>query len=402
MATRKKSPLFNTISIIGLGLIGSSIARAARKNKLCNNIVAYNKNGEVSKKAIKLEIIDTVALSPEDAARGADLVILCTPISTYGDIIKKIAPHLGEHAIITDVGSVKYNVISDIGKELNTVNLPNFVAGHPIAGSEKSGLDAGSADLFKNRQTILTPSEITSSNAIEKIKKMWKAFGSNVEIMDAGEHDKIYATASHLPHLISFCFMNALGKLEKHEVAEIHNFADDAFRGFVRLAASSPAMWSDIFVANKEAILPNMKKFYAPPSLALIKSEADSERLFERLLEAKSKRKLLPVSNKETSAHPTGRAYIFMNILPKIIAGITIESVENTEHVGGGFLGLTENILNLSDRFAEYTLDRKELANEGIEALLNEVTILRKIIEASSREMAGEYIENAGRIYKRL
>ncbi|MCE3232287.1 MAG: Cyclohexadienyl dehydrogenase, partial [Rickettsiaceae bacterium] len=279
-------PLFNRISIIGLGLIGSSIARSARKNKICTHISAYNKNPETLKKALNQGIIDTAAVSLEDAVRGADLVILCTPIGSYSTITKKIAPHLAENAIITDVGSVKSSVIKSIEDELLAEHKPHFIPAHPIAGSEKSGLDAGTADLFKGRQTILTPNDECDAKSLEKIKKLWTKLGSNVELMDAKEHDEIYATASHLPHFISFCFANSIRKLEKTDILEITNNIDDCFKSFIRLAGSNPAMWSDIFMYNKEAILNNIKKFYQPPSLASIKNGEQAEQWLTRLIAA--------------------------------------------------------------------------------------------------------------------
>jgi cyclohexadieny/prephenate dehydrogenase len=398
---KNKKPLFNRISIIGLGLIGSSIARVVKKKNIAKHVSAYNKNEDTLKKALDLGIIDTAALTLQHAVKDADLVILCTPIGTYQFITRQIAAHLEENAIITDVGSVKNCVIRHIGDELSEQQLPNFIASHPIAGSEKSGIDAGNVDLFKGRQTILTPTDLSDTVATGKVKKFWEACGSSVELMNPAAHDEIYATASHLPHLISFCFVSAIGKQDQQVISEIQNNSDESFKSFVRLAGSNPAMWTDIFIYNKNAILSNIKKFYSTNSLSKINTPEDAEKWFNRLISAKAERQLLDLTKRLSTSNPSGKAYIFMKILPKIIAGITIESVENVEHVGGGFLGLTENIINISDKFADTLINRREMTNEAISSLSDEIDAFRKMIEKSEPEEINNYISNAVRIYQR-
>jgi cyclohexadieny/prephenate dehydrogenase len=399
---RNKKYLFNRIAIIGLGLIGSSLARIVKKKNIAKHICAYNKNGDVLKKALALDIIDTAALNLHEAVIDADLVILCTPIGTYQYIIKQISPYLADNAIITDVGSVKNIVLSHIGDELSEQHLPTFIPAHPIAGSEKSGLDAGSAELFKGRQTILTPTDISDTVAIGKVKKFWEACGSSVELMNPAAHDEIYATASHLPHLISFCFVTAIGKQDAQTIDEIKNNADDEFMGFIRLAGSNADMWTDICLYNKTAINANIRQFYNEKTLPLINTAHDAENLFNRLLEAKIRRHELDDAYKSCTSNPSGKSYVFMKILPKIIAGITIESVRNTDHVGGGFLGLTENILNIRDKFIDAVIGRKEFTNNAINALLDEVEVLQKLIDKSDKDGIGEYIAHAGLVYQRL
>jgi cyclohexadieny/prephenate dehydrogenase len=379
--------LFNRISIIGLGLIGSSIARVARQNNIAKQIVAFNKNAEVLTKATALGIIDFATATLEDAVQGADLVILCTPIGAYEAIAEKIAPHLEKNAIISDIGSVKFSIIEKIGKSLAPHNLLNFIPAHPIAGSEKSGLDAGNADLFNGRQTIITPLENSSPEAVEKLKEFWQACGSHVDFMDAAMHDKIYATASHIPHFISFCYANAIA------ASKIKIKNNEAFKGFIRLAASNPAMWTDIFIFNKVAILADINRFFKAPSLDKINNKQDAEKLFKRLLVAKKKRVGLAYNEKENQINTDGLAYAFMHILPHIIAAITIESVSNTAHVGGGFLGLTENILAMPDNFAEVLLDNKDSANKAIELLGAQIERLAHMIEAGLVAEISGYIE---------
>ena len=252
-ARAKTGPMFERMALIGLGLIGSSIAWAAKKHGLVALIVGTARTPATLKTARKLGFIDEAVATAVEAVKGADLVIICTPVGTYKAIAAEIAPHLAPGAILSDVGSVKQAVVRDIAPFLP--EGIHFVPGHPIAGTEHSGPEAGFAELFEGRWCILTPLARTDAKAVAKLRKFWESIGSKVDIMDAAHHDKVLAITSHLPHLIAYTIVGTATDLENHLKGEVIKFAASGFRDFTRIAASDPVMWRDIFLNNKEAVL---------------------------------------------------------------------------------------------------------------------------------------------------
>ncbi|KKJ77842.1 cyclohexadienyl dehydrogenase [Kiloniella litopenaei] len=257
--TEKKDPLFNKIALVGIGLIGSSLARATRKNGLAKEIVACARSQGTRDTAMRLGLVDAIYETPAEAVVDADLVILCTPVSTYDDLACAMAPSLKEGAIVTDVGSVKESVIRDVGPHLP--DGIHFVPGHPIAGTEHSGPEAGFAELFEGRWCILTPVPGTNSKALDRITDYWTAMGSMVEIMTAHHHDKVLAITSHLPHLIAYTIVGTATDLEETQQADVVKFSAGGFRDFTRIAASDPIMWRDVFLNNREAVLEMLQRF---------------------------------------------------------------------------------------------------------------------------------------------
>jgi cyclohexadieny/prephenate dehydrogenase len=251
--------IFDRVAIIGIGLIGSSIARALKENGVCREIVVGDTNPAHGKRAEELGLCTAAHADVARAVDGADLVILCTPMSTYESIAEKIAPALRQRAIVTDVGSVKQAA----GKAVKP-KLPSharWLAGHPVAGTENSGPDAGFATLFKGRWCILTPEADTDSEAQDKVQAMWAAFGSNVVTMDAEHHDLVLAITSHLPHLIAYTIVGTATDLETTLQSEVIKFSAGGFRDFTRIAASDPIMWRDVFLNNREAVLEMLQRF---------------------------------------------------------------------------------------------------------------------------------------------
>ena len=246
-------PMFNRLALIGLGLIGSSIAWAAKKQGLAASIVGTARTPATRRTALRLGFIDQAFEHAADAVKGADLVIICTPVGTYKAIAAEIAPHLAPGAILSDVGSVKQTVVRDVAPALP--DGVHFVPGHPIAGTEHSGPEAGFAELFQGRWCILTPPPHTDPKAVATVRKFWERIGSRVDIMDPAHHDKVLAITSHLPHLIAFTIVGTATDLENHLKGEVIKFAASGFRDFTRIAASDPVMWRDIFLTNKEAVL---------------------------------------------------------------------------------------------------------------------------------------------------
>jgi len=245
--------LFDRIAFIGIGLIGSSLARVIRRDGLAGHVVACARSEATLKTVQDLALADSVTDNPAEAVENADLVVLCTPVGAYEAIAKFIGPRLKKGAIVTDVGSVKRMVVDVVGPHL--APGVSLVPGHPIAGTENSGPEAGFDTLFEDRWVILTPPAGTSGDAIEKVSDLWRRTGSNIEIMDAGHHDQVLAITSHVPHLIAYTIVGTATDLEDVLKSEVIKFAASGFRDFTRIAASDPVMWRDIFLNNRGAVL---------------------------------------------------------------------------------------------------------------------------------------------------
>ncbi|MGC6535510.1 MAG: prephenate/arogenate dehydrogenase family protein [Parvibaculales bacterium] len=247
------------IALIGMGLIGSSLGHALKKHGLAAHISGYARSAETRAKALQIGFVDSVHETAADACIDADVVFFNTPLSVMKQLAADIIPGLKDNAILTDVGSVKGGVLSDISPLLE--GRVHFVPGHPIAGTEQSGPEAGFADLFDKRWCILTPDDTTSLIAVEQIAKLWRGMGSEVAFMDAAHHDLVLAITSHLPHLIAFNIVGTAAQLENDTRSEVIKFSASGFRDFTRIAASDPVMWRDIFLDNKEAVLEMLGRF---------------------------------------------------------------------------------------------------------------------------------------------
>ncbi len=245
--------MIDKITIIGMGLIGSSIARNIMDKKLAGCLVAADVNADVCKKVAELEIADYVTDDLARSVEDSDVVILCVPVGAMGSVAECIGPHLKNGAIISDVGSVKMSVIDAIKPFCGDDVV--IVPAHPIAGTEFSGPEAGFAELFDGRWCILTPLPESSIKSVEVITKLWEAFGSRVEIMDARHHDLVLGITSHLPHLIAYTIVGTANELEDDLKSEVIKFSASGFRDFTRIASSDPVMWRDVFLNNKDAVL---------------------------------------------------------------------------------------------------------------------------------------------------
>ncbi|WP_135079727.1 prephenate/arogenate dehydrogenase family protein [Terasakiella sp. SH-1] len=251
--------LFKRVTFIGIGLIGSSLARSIRHTKVTDHITVCDINKAHRDKALELGLADDVTGGFIEAVKDADLVIICTPPGVCGDVAAAFAPGLKEGAIVSDVGSVKQSIIHDVSQHLP--DGIHFVPAHPIAGTEHSGPEAGFAELFDKRWLILTPPQGTDEAAIEKVTEMWRRAGSMIERMDAQHHDMVLAITSHLPHLIAYTIVGTADDLGDHLKQEVIKFSASGFRDFTRIAASDPVMWRDVFLNNKEAVLEILQRF---------------------------------------------------------------------------------------------------------------------------------------------
>ncbi|MGP1397792.1 MAG: prephenate/arogenate dehydrogenase family protein [Inquilinaceae bacterium] len=253
------APIFDRLALIGLGLIGSSVARAARRHGLVGEIVGHARTARTRDTALALGIVDRVEADPAVAVADADAVMLCTPLGTYAALMAAIAPFLRAGTVLTDVGSVKGSVFEDVAPLVPPgVHL---VPGHPIAGTEHSGPEAGFAELFENRWCILTPVADTDPDAVARVTALWQGMGSMVETMDAVHHDRVLGITSHLPHLIAYTIVGTATDLEDEVKAEVVKFSAGGFRDFTRIAASDPVFWRDVFLKNKVAVLEVLQRF---------------------------------------------------------------------------------------------------------------------------------------------
>ncbi len=250
---------FNHVALIGLGLIGSSLSLAMRRAGIAAKITGHARSARTREKALEMGLVDAVFDTAADAVRGADLIILCVPIGVYGAIAREIAPVLDEGAIVTDVGSVKAAVIRDTAPHIPAG--VHFIPAHPIAGSERSGPEAGFTELFDGRWCVLTPIPGTDETALGKVRKFWENCGMSVDIMTPEHHDLVLAITSHLPHLIAYNIVGTAADLETVTESEVIKFSAGGFRDSTRLAASDPTMWRDVFLNNKEAVLEMLARF---------------------------------------------------------------------------------------------------------------------------------------------
>jgi cyclohexadieny/prephenate dehydrogenase len=249
---------FERVSIIGLGLIGSSVARAVRANMPSVRLTGHDGDAQVRGTAVALNLCDDVTDTPGAAVTDADLVILCVPVGAMGDVAQSIAGDLPADAIVSDVGSSKAGVAAALAKALpNAVIIP----AHPVAGTERSGPEAGFATLFHQRWCIVTPPDGAPEAAVERVRSFWERLGSNVEIMDPAHHDLVLAITSHLPHLIAYTIVGTASDLEAVTRSEVIKYSAGGFRDFTRIAASDPTMWRDVFLSNKDAVLEMLQRF---------------------------------------------------------------------------------------------------------------------------------------------
>jgi cyclohexadieny/prephenate dehydrogenase len=304
--TMDSRPLFGKVALLGIGLIGSSMAHAMRRAGLAAHIAGYARGPETLEKANSIGFADSLHDAPEAAVREADFVVLATPIGAFGELAKTIAPHLKPGAIVSDVGSVKAAVIRDVGP-----HIPpgvHFVPAHPIAGTEQSGPEAGFPELFDGRWCVLTPPPETNAQAVETVKTFWRRCGSDVEVMDPKHHDLVLGITSHLPHLIAYNIVGTAADLEAVTQSEVIKFSAGGFRDFTRIAASDPTMWRDVFLNNREAVLEVLGRFTEDlTALQRAIRWGDGEALFNLFTRTRAIRRSIIEAGQDTPAPNFGR-----------------------------------------------------------------------------------------------
>jgi prephenate dehydrogenase len=280
--------MINKLAIIGVGLIGGSLARALKRAGVCNEVIGGGRDAVRLKKAVELGVIDRFELDMGVTVRDADMVVIAVPVGSIESVLQSIVGQLAPHAVLTDVGSVKASVVETVQRVFKKTP-DNFVPGHPIAGTEQCGVEASRADLFQGRRVALTPLADTHTEAVSKVRAMWEATGAEVVEMEMRHHDEVLAATSHLPHLLAYSLVDMLARMDTSE--EIFGFAAGGFRDFTRIAGSSPRMWHDICLANPGAILTLLERYAVElKHLGEAIRQGDSAGILELLNRAKAAR----------------------------------------------------------------------------------------------------------------
>ncbi|WJY22048.1 prephenate/arogenate dehydrogenase family protein [Fontisubflavum oceani] len=301
------SILYKRVALIGLGLIAGSMAHAMRRGGLAGEIIGTARSAETRRIAAEIGLCDQIAETAAEAVKGADLVVLCVPVGVMAAAAEEIGPHLTPGATITDVGSVKRDVIAQV--EPHLPEDVHFVPGHPLAGTEHSGPNSGFAELFDNRYTLLTPLEGADPQAVAKLRALWEGCGANVEEMDADRHDLVLAVTSHTPHLIAYTMVGVADDLRRVTDSEVIKYSAAGFRDFTRIAASDPTMWRDVFLSNKDATLEILGRF-TEELFALQRAirTGDGDHLHDYFTRTRAIRRGIIEAGQDTDAPNFGRA----------------------------------------------------------------------------------------------
>ncbi len=290
--------MIDRLCVIGVGLIGGSLARALRDAKFVREVVGYGRSAANLAEAVRLGVIDGAQTSPAAAVRDAQMIVIAVPIGMTREILENIAAALAPEAIVTDVGSTKVSVLRDARATLGE-RFADFVAGHPIAGTERSGVTASAGDLFRRRRVILTPEPETRAAALARVREMWTVAGASVSTMTAADHDRVLAASSHLPHALAYALVDMIVRMDEHRA--IFDCAGGGFRDFTRIAASDPTMWRDIFLANRKELLALLRQYQDDLGMMVRAIESgDGRWLWETLTRAKRAREQLGGENATT------------------------------------------------------------------------------------------------------
>ncbi|QFT57499.1 cyclohexadienyl dehydrogenase [Sulfitobacter sp. THAF37] len=298
--------IYDRVALVGLGLIASSMFWAMRRAGLAGEVTGYARSAETRDTAREIGLCDRVCDSLAEAVEGADLVVLCVPVGVMGDVAAEIAPRLKPGATVTDVGSVKGDVIATVGPHIP--EGVHFVPGHPLAGTEHSGPRSGFAELFDNRWCLLVPVPDTDPAAVDRLRRFWEGCGANVDEMDAEHHDRVLAVTSHAPHLIAYTMVGVADDLRRVTDSEVIKYSAGGFRDFTRIAASDPTMWRDVFLSNKDATLEILGRF-TEELFALQRAirQGDGAHLHDYFTRTRAIRKGIIEAGQDTDAPDFGR-----------------------------------------------------------------------------------------------
>lgn len=299
--------VYNRVALIGLGLIASSMCHAMRRAGLVGEIAGFARSAETREIAREIGLCDLICESAAEAAKDADLVVLCVPVGAMAEVAREIGPVLKPGATVSDVGSVKSTVIASVGPHIP--EGVHFIPAHPLAGTEHSGPRSGFAELFDGRYTILVPAEGSESSAIDRLTDLWRGMGALIEQMDAEHHDLVLAVTSHTPHLIAYTMVGVADDLRRVTDSEVIKYSAAGFRDFTRIAASDPVMWRDVFLNNKEATLEILGRF-TEELFALQRAirQGDGDHLLDYFTRTRSIRRGIIEAGQDTDAPDFGRS----------------------------------------------------------------------------------------------
>ena len=416
-------PLFNRLALIGVGLIGSSIARAARAQGVVREIVATARTEATRARVAELGIADQVVATAAEAVADADLVIVCIPVGACGAVAQEIGAHLKAGAIVSDVGSVKGSVVKDMRPHLPAA--VHFVPAHPVAGTENSGPDSGFAELFANRWCILTPPEDAEPAAVERLAAFWRAFGANVETMSPEHHDLVLAVTSHLPHLIAYTIVGTAEGLSKLMGFEVLQYAGKAFRQFTRIAASDPTMWRDIFITNRNAVLEMLGSFNEDLStLTRAMRERDRDRLLTQFSHVGAIRRGIVAIGQDTPEDYTetldfdesrsvykGLVPAAVSHLPHLIAFAIINTADELSQVtrsevlqfsAGGFRDFTHIATSDPDTWTKVLINNRTAVIEVLGRFNEDLSKLTRSIRRQDGDALFEFFKRIRQIRRGL
>jgi len=281
--------MINKLTIFGVGLIGGSLALSLRKAGYCKTVVGCSRSADHLQRAVDLGVIDSFTLDPAEAVKDADMILLAVPLRAIQPVLESIVDYIEPNAVVTDAGSAKGSVIKAAKAAFGGTILGNFVAGHPIAGREKSSVEAAIDDLYIDQKVVLTPTAETSTETVLRVKEMWQTAGATVEILDYHQHDDVLAATSHLPHVLAYSLVNTLSKSQYGDA--VFDYAAGGFKSFTRIASSDPVMWRDICLENKDAILSALNDFQQDLSdLSTLIEDEDDDQLLEVFCHSKNTR----------------------------------------------------------------------------------------------------------------
>jgi len=402
---------FGTIAIIGTGLIGGSLALALKEKGAVSCIVGCSRNIETLNEAKGLGIIDEGFTDPADAVSGADIIVLCTPLSSYHNIITRCIPNLSPEVIITDVGSVKDRPSQDIIDALPSCHHPFFVPGHPIAGTEKSGPNAAFSSLYHDKNIILTPLKYTHENALEKVTQMWQIVGAEVENISPTRHDFIYASVSHIVQLVSSCYGLLISRHGSKDQGKVIGSADVDFIKFIRLCGSDPVMWRDIFSSNSHNIEIILRNFSDNlKSIIQHVEQGLQDVLAYRLERARDKRQAFQIASgvgniqhslpcENSKGH---NCNVLMDMVPRLIACLIMEGVAASEYghaTGAGLHGLSRNLLLENGARADDILANKKEILQYLNSLSMMLDVFYKELEKGDSGAIEQLLSEARATY---
>lgn len=389
--------IHDNITIIGLGLMGSSLAIALKESGFANKVTGYARSAGTITRALDLNVIDSGSCELKIAVKDADIVVICTPISTYSNIAKELNSSTKKTAIITDVGSVKHNPTWQILSNLSEEKQPMLVPAHPIAGSDKSGIEAKNPDLYKDKKVILTPGPATSQNAVETIEKMWEVCGAQTKIMDSSQHDEAYASVSHATQLLAYASINCIDHYGNEAISNIAQNANEEFLAFNRIGNSNPVMWADIFQANKSYFLEqigNINNIFSDIRDTLSYKPV---LVAERIRLAKSKREEwcfeenLP--NKINFNDDISDCMLLL--VPKIIATGLVENTYFIDFAGSGFADVSRPLLSVDDTLESAIEENKDILIDFLTSLCIEIEGMHHIINFGETEDIAQELASA-------